>query len=175
MAPSRSPACASCAPRSLLASARSGCRASARSYAARARTVSPLLASSVPRRYSVDAPGFAWAARSNADHGGTLESLIEKVPAVRQVVAERQSGIERSLKGHGSSEAFGRRHVDRARVLHDLVDVHAIAVDLHDVAAAIEEQARGQTQILPIHEQMPVEDGVAQAHFTSGNDHRRGA
>ena len=68
-------------------------------------------------------------------HRGTLESAIEKFPAVRQVVAERQSGIERSLKGQGSSEALGRRHVDRARVLHDLVDVHAIAVDLHDVAA----------------------------------------
>ena len=168
MAASRSPPCASSAPRSLLASARSGCRARARSNAARARTVSPLLASRVPRRYSVEAPGFAWAARSNADHRGSLQPVIEKFPAVRQVVAERQSGIERSLKGHGPVEALGRRHVDRARVLHDLVDVHAIAVDLHDVAARIEEQARGQTQILPIHEQMPVEDGVAQAHLRSG-------
>ena len=93
-------------------------------------------------------------------HGGTLESVVEKLAAVRQVIAERQPEIERSRKGHGASEALGRRHVDRARVRHDLVDVHAVAIDLHDVAARIDEQARGQTQVLAVHEQMAVEDRV---------------
>ena len=173
MAASRSPPCASSAPRSLLASARSGLqdeRALERGAGpGRLPASGEQSAETIQRRGARVRLGRAL----ERDHGGTLESVIEKLPAVRQVVAERQSGIERSLKGHGASEALGRRHVDRARVLHDLADVHAIAVDLHDVAAPIEEQTRGQTQILPIHEQMPVEDGVAQAHFRSGHDHRR--
>ena len=167
MAASRSPSCARSAPRSLLASARSGCsdESALEGY---------------PGADLLPAPGEQSAqtiqrggARVRLDralerrHGGTLQSVVEQFPAVRQIVAERQSEIERSPKGHGAVETLGRRPVDRARVLHDLVDVHVIAVDPDDVAGPIEEQARGQAQVLSIHEQMPIEDGVAQAHLTT--------
>ena len=69
--------------------------------------------------------------------------------------------MERAAERYGPGEPLGRWRVDRRPRLYDLVDVHAIAVDPHDVAARIEQQARGQTQILPVHEQMPVEDRVA--------------
>jgi hypothetical protein len=68
-------------------------------------------------------------------HGGTLESVVEKLAAVRQVIAAGQPEIERARKRYGASEALGRRHLDRPRVRHDLVDVHAVAIDLDDIAA----------------------------------------
>ena len=89
--PSRSPPCASSAPRSLLRLGEVGLAARARARTpTRARAVSPLFASSVPSRYSVDALGFACAARSKATTAAGLQPLIEQLPPVRQVVAQRQ-------------------------------------------------------------------------------------
>jgi hypothetical protein len=51
----------------------------------------------------------------------------------------------------GNARARFLRHTRRScpRVLTP-VEVDAIAIDLHDVAAGVEEQAGRQTQILPV-------------------------
>ena len=176
MAAVTSPPCASSAPRSLLASARSGCSASARSNAPRAR--------GPPRSSRAACPGdrawtrSGWPARRarmrpprraprDPDRGARVRRASSCAAAAASRTCPGTARLATGVRPAAASIVVTSR---RMRGNVQLVPIH-----LDDVARPIEQQGRGQTQVLPVHEQMPVQDRVAQAHFSARHhDRQRG-
>src|SRR5918994_3227488 len=82
--------------------------------------------------------------------------------------------MERSREGYGPREALRRRGLDPGNVPQDLGDVHPVAVRLDDPPLRVEEEGRGQPKVLPVHEEMAVEDRVAATDVLAGDEHGDG-
>ena len=51
--------------------------------------------------------------------------------------------------------------------------ISGLLIHLHDSSRLVEQQRCRQTHVLPVHEQVAVDDRVAQAHFRSRHNHRQ--
>ena len=106
---------------------------------------------------------------------GRLETLIQKLASVGEVVAHSGGGMERPRKRQAAREPPGSGGLDPGHVPEDLGGVHAVAVGLDDPPFRVEQEGGRQLQVLTIHEEMAVEDRVAEADLFAGqhDGHRR--
>jgi len=102
------------------------------------------------------------------DHRGRFEALIHQLAAVGQEVARRQRARERTGERQGARQAcLGRRSLDGAGVRGDMAGVGHAAIDLDDAAGAVDQERGRQAEILPVHEQVTVDERVAHGEGTA--------
>ena len=89
-----------------------------------------------------------------------------------EVVALRRAEEERAGKGHGPRQALGGRSVDLRHVLGDSRGRDALSIHLLDLSLPVQEEERGQAQVLAAVEEIPAEDGVRSRHLLARDRHR---